>query len=276
VNALAGIVANISNTQVNTGDALGDIFISIENLEGSQYGDILIGDSQNNYLWGLDGNDYLDGLGGSDFLAGGLGDDTYKLDNLATTIVESFNQGKDLVNATIDYALGANLENLNLLEGTLAFNGSGNELNNVINGNSANNFLNGGAGNDFLNGYFGTDTLIGGDGDDWLFGGKGNDTLTGGSGNDTFVYSDITDAGDMIIDFTVGSDKIILTDVLRKSGYAGSNPIGDGYLNIRQVNAGLTSIQIDPDGFGKAFRPAPLLLMKNVQASSLNLNSFVV
>jgi serralysin len=275
-NALASIIANLSNSQANTGDALGDVFISIENLEGSRYDDFLFGNSDNNHLWGGSGSDYLDGLGGYDILEGEWGDDIYRVDNFTTVIIEGLNQGVDLVNASVDHALAINVDNLNLLEGTLAFNGTGNDLDNIINGNSANNFLNGGAGSDFLNGYFGTDTLIGGDGDDWLFGGKGNDTLTGGSGNDTFVYRDITDAGDMIIDFTVGSDKIVLTDVLRKAGYAGSNPIGDGYLSIRQVNAGLTSIQIDSDGFGKAFRPAPLLLMKNVQASSLTLNSFVV
>jgi Ca2+-binding RTX toxin-like protein len=227
-------------------------------------------------MYGSAGNDSFTGGSAQVFMFGGIDNDIYNVNSISDFVIEYVNEGLDTVNTSIDYTLGANLENLNLLEGSLAFSGAGNELNNIINGNSANNPLNGDAGNDFLNGHFGADTLSGGDGDDWLFGGNGNDILTGGSGNDVFIYSDITDAGDMIVDFTIGSDKIVLTDVLRKVGYKGSNPIGDSYLAIRQVNAGLTSIQIDPDGLGKAYRPAPLLLMKNVQASSLNLNSCVI
>ncbi|NJR51716.1 MAG: calcium-binding protein [Leptolyngbyaceae cyanobacterium CSU_1_3] len=275
LTAIAGVVANLSNPQANTGDAQGDIFISIENLEGSQSADVLKGNGQNNHIWGLGGDDDLDGLGGNAILEGGFDNDIYRIDNLGTQIIEYFNQGTDTVNASIDYTLVANLENLNLLESTSALNGTGNELDNTVVGNSANNTLDGGVGIDLLYGNFGTDTMTGGDGDDWLFGGKENDILTGGSGSDMFAYTDITDAGDMIMDFTVGSDKIVVADVLKKSGYGGSNPITDRYLSMRQVNAGLTSVQIDPDGLGNTFRPTPFILLKNVQASSLDINSFV-
>jgi Ca2+-binding RTX toxin-like protein len=56
-------------------DATGDVFTSIENLQGSNFGDLLVGDDGPNVLEGLDGNDTLDGRGGPDTLYGGSGND---------------------------------------------------------------------------------------------------------------------------------------------------------------------------------------------------------
>ena len=279
IDAIAGVVANLSNPQANTGDAQGDIYISIENLEGSPLNDVLFGNSQDNHLWGLGGDDYLDGLGGNDILKGGLGNDTYRIDSLTATIIEYFNQGIDTVNTSINYTLGAgtNLENLNLLEGTAAYNGFGNELSNVISGNSYTNYIDGGDNSDTLYGYAGGDTILGGNGDDWIVGGQGADILTGGAGNDMFVYNTITDAGDRITDFTVGSDKIKLTDVVNSSGWRSSNLFADGFLMTRQASSSMAALMIDPDGRGTAFRPAPFILFDNVSAAALgNMSNFVV
>jgi len=61
----------------------------------------------------------------------------------------------------------------------------------------------------------GNDILDGGSGIDRIFGGEGDDTLTGGAGADRFVYSQFIDNGaDTITDFVVGTDKIILADLL--------------------------------------------------------------
>jgi len=77
------------NLMVQTGkpggdDATGDILTGIVNLVGSNGADTLIGNDQNNYLYGVDGNDLLIGGAGNDqlwgvnendTLEGGLGSD---------------------------------------------------------------------------------------------------------------------------------------------------------------------------------------------------------
>jgi Ca2+-binding RTX toxin-like protein len=57
------------------GEAAGDVLIEIENLSGSAFADVLIGDSGINYINGNGGNDLIFGLDGIDVLHGGLGDD---------------------------------------------------------------------------------------------------------------------------------------------------------------------------------------------------------
>jgi hypothetical protein len=57
------------------GDALGDSFAGVENLVGSDFGDVLYGDDQANKLAGAVGADYLEGLGGNDVLIGGADGD---------------------------------------------------------------------------------------------------------------------------------------------------------------------------------------------------------
>jgi serralysin len=58
----------------------------------------------------------------------------------------------------IDYTLGANLENLNLVGS--AVNATGNSLNNILRGTEGNNVLDGGAGADLMIGGTGNDTYI--------------------------------------------------------------------------------------------------------------------
>jgi Ca2+-binding RTX toxin-like protein len=132
------------------------------------------GNSLNNVLTGNGVDNVLDGGAGSDTLIGGLGNDIYVVDSTGDVVTENANEGTDLVSSSVTYTLGTNVENLTLT-GSIAINGTGNSLNNIITGNGANNVLNGGAGND---------TLIGG---------AGNDTLIGGAGNDTYVVDNAAD-----------------------------------------------------------------------------------
>ena len=76
-------------------------------------------------------------------MTGGLGNDTYIVDDAGDVVTEAFNEGTDNVQASISYALTANVENLTLT-GSANINGTGNGLANTITGNSGNNTLDGG------------------------------------------------------------------------------------------------------------------------------------
>ncbi len=134
----------------NTGSAGSDILTNIDNLIGSHYNDNLTGNAQNNVL---------DGGIGADTLVGGLGNDSYIIDIIGDVVTEKFNGGIDKVNSSVTYTLPGNVENLTLI-GTLAINGTGNALANIITGNAANNTLSGGAGADTMIGELGDDTFV--------------------------------------------------------------------------------------------------------------------
>lgn len=178
-----------------------------DTIGGGDGSDDLGGGSGDDALDGGSGDDILDGGLGIDQLIGGLGNDTYLVDHALDTVQEEINSGIDLVQASIDYVLSDQVENLELVGDAL--NGTGNALDNIIQGTVGNNILRGEAGND---------RLIGGDGDDMLIGGAGLDTLIGGSGADTFAVGEIGE--DVIEDFNAAQDAIAL------------NPDAFGLLNL--------------------------------------------
>jgi Ca2+-binding RTX toxin-like protein len=69
-HATASVTVNLLNSALNAGDAAGDTFVFISNVQGSQFNDTLIGDNNNNVLngWGThdNGGDVLTGNGGAD------------------------------------------------------------------------------------------------------------------------------------------------------------------------------------------------------------------
>jgi trimeric autotransporter adhesin len=118
-----------------------------DTLTGSTGSDNILASDGNDTLYGLAGHDRLDGGSGSDIMIGGIGDDVYYVDTIGDVVVENLNEGTDTVYTAITYTVGINVENL-ILTGSLAINGTGNSLNNMLTGNSAANILAGGAGDD--------------------------------------------------------------------------------------------------------------------------------
>ena len=74
---------------------------------------------------------------------------------------------------------------------------------------------------------WGDDTLYGGNSHDTLYGDEGDDELYGGEGSDTFIFGP-GDGEDRIEDFTLGQDRIDLTQFSSISGFADLTIYGDG------------------------------------------------
>jgi Ca2+-binding RTX toxin-like protein len=94
-NASAGVTVNLVNPAVNTGDAAGDTYSSVENLVGSTLNDTLTGNQIANYLYGWNGDDILNGRGGADLLSGGAGADTFVFSSASDTSVSAFDRIND-------------------------------------------------------------------------------------------------------------------------------------------------------------------------------------
>jgi Ca2+-binding RTX toxin-like protein len=192
-SASAAVSVNLTFSFFNFGDAKGDKFIAVEEIEGSNFGDTLSGNGVANYLAGGAGDDTLSGGGGDDFLEGGTGADF-------------LNGGPGRDTAVYDSTPGLGVT-VNLGSGTGSFNAAGDTLTDIENliggsgndtftGNAIGNVLDGGAGNDVLTGAGGIDTLIGG---------RGNDSLIG-DGDDLASYEDA--GGPVIVNLLAGTASI--------------------------------------------------------------------
>ena len=187
--ASSGVKASLSDASANTGEASGDAYTNIENLYGSGFGDVLIGDGSANRIQGGAGDDELEGGAGRDSLDGGAGEDTLSYAdsgsgvnvNLATGAVSGGDAYGDTI-ANFEHVVGSSHGD--------TFRGDGGA--NRLSGGSGADGLYGEGGNDRLDGGAGDDRLYGGLGDDVLEGGAGSDNLDGGSGEDTLSYAGST------------------------------------------------------------------------------------
>jgi trimeric autotransporter adhesin len=223
----------IDTVQSSITYALGN---NIENLTLLGANDINgTGNSVNNTITGNDGSNFLDGGGGSDTLIGGLGNDTYLVDGSTDIVIETtgIGGGTDVVQSSVTYSLGTNLENL-VLTGSVDVNGTGNDLDNTIIGNSGNNILNGGAG---------IDTLTGGVGNDIYFVDAGDRVFENPDGGIDSVFSTATfSLGDNLESLTLqpGAGNIDGTGNALNNTITGNegNNVLDGGLGIDTLIGG--------------------------------------
>ncbi|HLO47125.1 MAG TPA: hypothetical protein VK211_01665, partial [Kamptonema sp.] len=234
-------------------------------LDGGLDSDTLFGGTENDTVYGDRGNDSVFGDRGDDLIYGNDGNDSIFGNQGVDTI--SGGEGEDSIFAGKD--------------SDLVFSGAGNDF---ICGDVADDYLSGEAGNDKLCGVEGADTLYGGIGNDTLegggdrdtlIGGTGADELSGGVGSDVFVYSDLSENGDTILDFAAGDggDILNLQPLLNKVGYTGSNPINDKFVRLVQVGAD-AEVQIDSDGANGPNSFTALVTLKNVTAGNLNATNY--
>ena len=232
----AGVFVDLGAGTALGGDADGDVYAGIENVQGSPLIDGLTGDGGDNVLTGLESDDVLTGAGGGDDLLGGDGIDA------------------------IDYQASPGAVDIDLAAGTASGGDAagdsiveieavvGSAFADTLTGDAGDNFFTGMAGADEIHGAGGIDlanyvfsptavtinlnngtmkfgdakgdvltgienlagsgfgdtitgsddpnTLFGGDGDDSLFGNDGDDILVGGTGTDTFDGEGGTDTCD--------------------------------------------------------------------------------
>jgi Ca2+-binding RTX toxin-like protein len=123
----------------------------------------------------------------------------------------------------------------------------------------------------------GGSNLVGGPGDDTLNAGTGPDTLTGGGGADHFVFGTVPWTAGQITDFVHGTDRIDISGLLSRAGYAGSDPIADGYLKLLDDGHGDTWLYFDRDGHGTADPWGTFVAtIEHVSPAGLALADFIV
>ena len=254
VDSDAAVTVNLATGIGRGGDAEGDRLSNIEHVFGSDHGDTLTGDAEDNLFLGGEGGDTINGGGGTDTVS-------YITSGSGVTIDLSAAAGS---RASGGDAEGDRLTSIESIEGS----NHGDRLTS----NSGNNqvTLRGGGGNDRLTGKALFTSMYGGDGNDTLvsdggrfammFGGQGQDTLIGQNNvtsRQAFGFRDGEEASstrtaDMVEGFNQGIDIIYLRGISNVF-YRNADVTGDGTTDTTlyadrgktKVIAVLKSVNVD-------------------------------
>ncbi len=144
-------------------------------------------------------------------------------------------------------------------------------------GGNGNDTIKGRAGDDMIFGGDGDDTLWGNEGDDMFFGGLGADWIKGSDGSDIYVYEDVLEGGDTIVDFRPGSnEKIDVSAILLDApGFVADDAFDDGFLRVQQSGSHV-QVFIDPDGSGGGEGETLLVTLENADAGEIGLDNFIL
>lgn len=216
--------------------------LSIENVEGSQYGDKLTGSNGANTFQGFAGDDVIDGKGGVDTavyresssavvvdltsgaVTGGAGRDT--LISIENVVGSRFNDtltgssakntfdgflGDDTIDGkggfdTIDYGFAVRAVTVNLATGVVNGGAGADTLKSI-------EAVKGSVFGDKITGSAVANTILGDEGNDTLKGAGGNDTIGGGDGSDKLYGGDGSD----ILTGGAGKDTFVFDTKLAKN-----------------------------------------------------------
>lgn len=199
LGASSSVNINLNNSTHNTIGAGIDTLISVENVIGSNFDDVIVGNGEANTLIGGMGNDYIYGGAGDDFIIP-HGIQSGNTQNVGTTVETNYIYGGDgfdfisfedatvgslpriATNVVVNLAAGTSVYNmsnpergdvrtyLDSIEGVITGSGNdtiiGNSFSNRVITGSGNDYVDLGAGDDYVDGEWGNDTLVGGDGHD--------------------------------------------------------------------------------------------------------------
>ncbi|MHC8368067.1 retention module-containing protein [Pseudomonas sp. ZT5P21] len=215
----AGVTITYQDGHTLTGTAGDDVLVAGTGgnvINAGDGNDVLTAGTGNNELHGGAGNDLLYGGAGNDLLDGGTGIDTasYAHATAGVKVDLSLLGGQNTV--------GAGTDTLTAIENLI-----GSDFDDKLTGDTHNNIITGGLGNDLL------------------IGGLGNNTLTGGTGADTFQWLKDNSGHDVVTDFTPGTDKLDLSQLLQ--GENGTAASLDDYLHFTVAGSGdslVTSIDV--------------------------------
>lgn len=221
--ATSGVELNLVSGGT-VGEAAGDTFSGIEQVFGSNFDDVISGDTGNNTLFGNEGNDTLIGgsgndslLGeeGNDNLIGGSGNDVFRGGDGINTLNGGSGNDVFVMSSGVDTVIGgADFDTLNYLSSTTGVTvdlggvGSGGDA--AGDTYSGIERVLGSQNSDNLIGDVNNNTLIGNNGNDYLMGGEGSDVLIGGAGNDSYGYDTGTGGTDFIRGFTAATELVYI------------------------------------------------------------------